>query len=78
MNPAAASVGDLVQHATVTAVALGALGVVLRRVFGVFGKHPAPAAGAGSAGVPGAPACSHCASGPRSGRDRSPGGPTAS
>ena len=56
MNPAAASVGNLLQHATVTAVALGALGVVLRRVLGVFGTRPAgPAASA--------PACSHCASG---------------
>lgn len=63
MNPAAASVGDLLQHATVTAVALGALGVVLRRVFGVFGRRPAPAAGAGSAGISGSPACSHCAAG---------------
>jgi len=56
VNPAAASIGDLLQHATVTAVALGALGVVLRRVLGVFETRPAgPAAPS--------PGCSHCAAG---------------
>jgi hypothetical protein len=61
MNPAAASLGDLVQHVTVTAVALGALGVVLRRVLGVFETRPS-AAGRPS-GSAATPACSHCAAG---------------
>ncbi len=60
MNPAAASVGDLVQHATVSVVALGALGVVLRRVFGVFGTRPAPRR-VRATGMSRHPACSHCA-----------------
>ncbi|BCS31575.1 hypothetical protein TBR22_A07770 [Luteitalea sp. TBR-22] len=57
-----ASAGDLMQHATVSLVALGALGVVLRRVLGVFEPRP-PAGQAGAAGGPHAagPACSHCA-----------------
>lgn len=58
MNPAAAGIGELVQHVTVTAVAIGALGVVLKRVLGVFETRPAgPAAPS--------PACSHCAAGTR-------------
>ena len=39
--PDAATVNGFVQHAVVSAVALGALGVVLRRVLGVFETAPA-------------------------------------
>ena len=38
--PDAATVNDFVQHAVVSVVALGALGVVLRRVLGVFERRP--------------------------------------
>jgi hypothetical protein len=57
----AAPLGELVQHAAVSVVALGALAVVLRRVLGVFESRPAAAPG--SAGTPhaGGPSCSHCA-----------------
>ena len=58
--PDAATVNGFVQHAVVSAVALGALGVVLRRVLGVFERRP-PASPAGMA--QGAPGCSHCAAG---------------
>jgi hypothetical protein len=55
----AAPLGELVQHAAVSVVALGALAVVLRRVLGVFESRPAAAPG--SAGTPHAsgPSCSH-------------------
>jgi hypothetical protein len=50
----------MLQHATVTVVAIGALGVVVRRVLGVFERRPVgPAAPS--------PGCSHCASGTRKG-----------
>jgi hypothetical protein len=51
---------DVVQHALVSVVALAALGVVLRRVLGVFGGRP-PASPEGT--TQGAPGCSHCAAG---------------
>ena len=44
--PDAATVNGFVQHAVVSVVALGALGVVLRRVLGVFERRP-PASSAG-------------------------------
>ena len=58
MIPDATTVNAFVQHATVSAVALGALAVVLRRVLGVFEKRPA-----GQSGAAAAPGCSHCAAG---------------
>lgn len=62
MIPETATIGELVQHALVTLVALGAAGVVLRRVLGVFER---PASQSSSPGAPHAtgPACSHCAAG---------------
>ena len=52
--------GELAQHVAVCIVALGALLVVVRRVFGVFGTRPTTATpGPGTA----TNACSHCASG---------------
>lgn len=45
--------GELIQHATVFVVALGALAVVLRKVLGVFDRRPAAQK----------PACGTCASG---------------
>ena len=62
MIPEAASVNELVQHAVVSAVALGAVAVVLRRVLGVFETRPGNPPGTGGAGQP-APGCSHCAAG---------------
>ena len=58
--PDAATVNGFVQHAVVSAVALGALAVVLRRVLGVFERRP-PASSPGVAQA--APGCSHCAAG---------------
>jgi hypothetical protein len=57
----AAPLNELVQHAAVSLVALGALAVVLRRVLGVFESRPA--ASPSSTGTPhaGGPSCSHCA-----------------
>ena len=46
--PDAATMNGLVQHAVVSAVALGALAVVLRRVLGVFERRP-PASSPGVA-----------------------------
>ena len=52
--------GELAQHVAVCIVALGALLVVVRRVFGVFGTRPTtPTPGPGVA----AHTCSHCAAG---------------
>jgi hypothetical protein len=58
--PDAITMNGFVQHAVVSAVALGALAVVLRRVFGVFDRRP-PASSPGMSQV--APGCSHCAAG---------------
>ena len=58
--PDTATINDVVQHVLVSAVALGALWVVLRRVFGAFERQP-PASSGGIAH--GAPGCSHCAAG---------------
>jgi hypothetical protein len=58
--PDAATMNDFLQHAVVTAVALGALTVVLRRVLGVFERRPPTSAPASTQGAPG---CSHCAAG---------------
>ena len=58
--PDAATMNGFVQHAVVSAVALGALAVVLRRVLGVFERRP-PASSAGTAQA--APGCRHCAPG---------------
>jgi hypothetical protein len=58
--PDTAPLNDLVQHAVVSIVALGALGVVLRRVLGVFDRRPSTTPGATTQGAPG---CSHCAAG---------------
>jgi hypothetical protein len=60
--PEAASVNEIVQHAVVSAIALGAVGVVLRRVLGVFDTRPANPPGAGGARQA-TPGCSHCAAG---------------
>jgi hypothetical protein len=58
--PDAATMNGFVQHAVVSAIALGALAVVLRRVLGVFERRPpAPTPG----GTQQAPGCSHCAAG---------------
>ena len=58
--PDAATVNGFVQHAVVSVVALGALGVVLRRVLGVFERRR-PASSPGM--THGASGCSHCAAG---------------
>ena len=58
--PDTATLNDVLQHALVSVVALGALAVVLRRVLGAFERRP-PASSAGTA--TGAPGCSHCAAG---------------
>ena len=58
--PDTATINDVVQHVLVSAVALGALGVVLRRLLGTFERQP-PASSGGIA--QGAPGCSHCAAG---------------
>jgi len=60
MMPAAVTMNGFVQHAVVSAVALGALAVVLRRVFGVFERRP-PVSSPGATHA--APGCSHCAAG---------------
>ena len=62
MIPEAASVNEIVQHAVVSAVALGAVAVVLRRVLGVFETRQANPPGSSGAGQV-APGCSHCAAG---------------
>jgi hypothetical protein len=58
--PDALTINGFVQDAVVSAVALGALAVVLRRVLGVFERRP-PVSSPGAAH--GAPGCSHCAAG---------------
>lgn len=60
MIPAGMRLGEVVQHAIVALVAMGAVAVVLRRVLGVFEPRPATPTAAG--GTPaGGPGCSHCA-----------------
>ena len=61
MIPDAASLNEIVQHAVVSVVALGAVAVVLRRVVGVFETRTGNPPGAGT-GQP-TPGCSHCAAG---------------
>lgn len=62
MIPAAATLNEIVQHLTVSAVALAACVVVLRRVLGVFERRPTtPTEGPGLANA--TPACGHCAAG---------------
>ncbi len=59
MMSEATALGDIVQHVVVSAVALGALVVVLRRVLGVFETRPVSQRGPGQA-TGAAPACGHC------------------
>ena len=53
---------ELWQHALVTLVAVLALGIVLKRVVGVFESRP-PGGPARPGAAAGASACAHCASG---------------
>ncbi len=55
----AATMSDIVQHAVVSVVALGALAMVLRRVLGVFETRPT----SGSGGAHHPSGCSHCPTG---------------
>ena len=56
-----AGLGNLVQDATVSRVALGALAIVLRRVLGVFETRPSGSPAPGGGPHAGGPSCSHCA-----------------